>query len=133
MQSKVRTLKNSNPGFWAELTSKRAQDLVSPDDVDQPKDNVKGGLVAVNDDVGVDDSDVTMDVLLESIGGRGIPEGFIITEKGGISLNRNAERLDKKDVTIVQGIGGDVENDETQKGCGKDQKTATQVCCMVKL
>jgi len=35
----------------------------------------------------VDDSNVTMDVLLKSIAGRNIPEGFILTEEGRISSN----------------------------------------------
>ena len=126
-RSKLRTLKNSDPDFWAELTCKRAQDLVPPDDVHQPEDNATSGLVVVDDDVGVDDSDVTMEVLLESMAGRGIPEGFILTEEGGISSNANAEGLDEDDVTIVQGIGGDVEADETQRGRGKRRKTANRL------
>ena len=83
------------------------------------KHNPTSGLVAVDDDVGVDDTDVTIEALPESVAGRGIPEGFILTEEGGMSLNANAEGLDKDDVTIVQGIGGDVEDDKTQRGHGK--------------
>ena len=63
-------------------------------------------------DSNIDDSNVTMDVLLKSIAGRNIPEGFILTEEeGGISSNTNAEGLDKDNVTIIQGVGSNMKDD----------------------
>ena len=130
-RSKLRTLKNSDPEFWAELTCKRAQDLIPPDDVHQPEDNVTSGLFGIDDDVGVDDSDVTMDVLIESIASRrSIPEGFILTEAGGIASNADAEGLDEDNVTTlvttIQGVGGDMGDDE-KRGRGKRRKTANRL------
>ena len=50
MRAKLRQLKETDPEFWKELTSKYAEELASPENVPQPEDDAE--------DLGIqDDSD----------------------------------------------------------------------------
>lgn len=56
MRAKLRQLKETDPEFWKELTSKYAEELAPPENVPQPEDDAE--------DLGtLDDSDVPLKVL----------------------------------------------------------------------
>ena len=117
MRAKLRQLKETDPEFWKELTSKYAEELAPPENVPQPEDDTE--------DLGtLDDSDVPLKVLTRELTAQGTvtqTTGYIISEGGTIVSNSLAEQFEEEDVR-ANTDGGDKE-----LGHGKHLKQANRL------
>ena len=104
MRAKLRQLKETDPEFWKELTSKYIEELAPPENVPQPEDDAE--------DLGtLDDSDVPLKVLTRELTAQGTvtqTTGYIISEGGTIVSNSLAEQFEEEDVW-ANTDGGDKE------------------------
>jgi hypothetical protein len=88
-RSKLRGLRDSDPKFWDELTSKKFEPVVPPENVPQPEDTIL-------EEDGLDDSDVPIQSVIDNIIHKKVPKGYVIVpDHGGIEANADAERFDE--------------------------------------
>jgi len=117
MRAKLRQLKETDPEFWKELTSRYAEELAPPENVPQPEDDAE--------DLGtLDDSDVPLKLLTRELTAQGAVTqtmGYIISEGGAIVSNSLAEQFEEEDVQ-TNTDGGDKE-----RGRGKRIKQANRL------
>jgi hypothetical protein len=95
-RSKLRGLRESDPEFWDELTSKKCEGI-PPEDVPQPEDIAPAQDV----DSGIDDSDVPVQSLVNNILHKKMSKGYTILPDGGIEANAEAERFSDVDEVAV--------------------------------
>jgi hypothetical protein len=96
-RSKLRGLRESDPEFWDELTSKKLGERVPPEDMPQPEDT----LPTPDNDGSLDDSDVPVHSVINNIIHKKVPKGYAILPDGGIEANAEAERFGDADETVV--------------------------------
>ncbi len=94
-RSKLRELRDTDPKFWDELTSKKFEATVPPEDIPQPEDTA---LEDGND--GVDNSDVPIKSVINNIIDKKVPKGYAIIPGGGIEANTEAERFSDVDTAV---------------------------------
>jgi hypothetical protein len=118
MRAKLRQLKETDPEFWKELTSKYAEELAPPENVPQPEDGAE--------DLGtLDDSDVPLKLLTRELTAQGTitqTTGYIISEGGAIVSNSLAEQFEEEENVRTNTDGGDKEH-----GRGKRLKQANRL------
>ena len=101
-RSKLRGLRDSDPNFWDELTSKEFKAVVPPEDVPQPEDMMR------EDDghSGIDDSDVPIRSVVNNIIHKKVSKGYVVApDHGGIEANADAERFYDVDEVIADELG----------------------------
>jgi hypothetical protein len=121
-RAKLRELKQTDPVFWNELTNKRSEDDVPPENIPQPEDDI-----AVDDgEIGqtLDDSDVPLKVLVQKLVGQPRKtKGYVISDDGGIASNVLAEQFEE-----VMVRESDINNGgDKQLGRGKRRKQANRL------
>jgi hypothetical protein len=119
MRAKLRQLKETDPEFWKELTSKYAEELAPPENVPQPEDDVE--------DLGtLDDSDVPLKLLTRELTAQGTvaqATGYTITEGGASVSNSLAERFEEEDVQMK----ADSDSVDKDLGRGKRRKQSNRL------
>ena len=111
MHAKLRQLKETDPEFWKELTSKYAEELAPPENVPQPEDDAE--------DLGIqDDSDVPLKLLTRELTGQGTTQatGYTISEGGAIVSSSLAEQFEEEDVQTK------AESDSVDKDLGRGKR-----------
>lgn len=101
--AKLCELKQTDPSFWNELTTKQSKEDVPAENIAQPED--------VDKDIGhIDDSDVPLEVLVQQLAGRpNTKGGYIVNNGGGLVLNVLAEQFDKVVEAVEEKDGVDKE------------------------
>jgi hypothetical protein len=117
MRAKLRQLKETDPEFWKELTSKYAEELAPPENVPQPEDDAE--------DLGtLDDSDVPLKLLTRELTDQGTvtqTTGYIISEGGAIVSNSLAEQFEEEDVLT------NTDDCDKERGRGKRVKQTNRL------
>ena len=99
VKSKLRSLRDTDPIFWKELTLKDPQEMLPPEDVKQVEDEYNDNLD------NLDDSDVPIGVVIENLVAGVSPQGYVVGDGGGLQAEVDAERFDDKSQLAVAEIG----------------------------
>jgi hypothetical protein len=117
IRSKLRTLRETDPTFWGELTVKETNTTLPPENIPQPEDQeiFDGGL---------DDSDVPIDAVIGNVISEGAPKGYTVSIGGGLEADADAERFEE---CAPKGVDGDGDGGEKELGRGKRRKQANRL------
>jgi hypothetical protein len=99
-RARLQELKDTDPQFWAELTSNQLAKYLPPEDEAQLEDEPN--------DVGdqLDDSDVPISVVVGDIVKDKVPSGYGISSAGGFEAKSAAESIEEEvDVANVEDLG----------------------------
>ena len=113
----LRELKTSNPIFWEELTSTNLEQDLPGGDILQQEDE-RANLTATDN---VNDSDVPITVVIESLIHGSSPAGYKVSGDGGFEAVTAAETFDDDELPDNNGNG------EVELGCGKHQQKSNRL------
>lgn len=107
------SLKDTKISFWEELTSPHSADIPA-EDILQPEDNVADHM---EDEL--DDSEVQLNDLVNSIVANIVPTGYQISSAGGLEAKADAENMDETVETV------DIKSRDKELGHGKHIKQSS--------
>lgn len=87
--AKLRELRETEPEFWMELTTKQSQDCIPAENTLQPED-------LLIDDAGLDDSDIPIGIIVDESIARGghDRDGYKVVDGGAFIADTLAEEFD---------------------------------------
>lgn len=118
-RSSLRSLRETEPTFWKELTAKNNNTILPPENIPQPED-----VEIDNFDGGLDDSDVPIHVAIENIVKEAAPKGYVVVD-GGLEANVDAENFEMG--AQEDSDGKDCDDKELELGRGKRRKRANRL------
>jgi hypothetical protein len=111
---KLRELNQTDPVFWKELTIQKFDDNVPSENIPQLEDDI-----VVDEDIGIDDSDVPLKVLVQELADKPkMTSGYIVSEEGGFISSALAEQFEDEVETEVV---------DKKLGRGKRRKQANRL------
>jgi hypothetical protein len=112
-------MRDTDPEFWEELTTKKKPNVPGTD-VKMPEDNItKPGDI----EHGINDSDLSLEMIVKSIVSGAHPEGFAHHPTGGLMSIADAERLDEPSLKAPVNL----EHVDPDLGHGKHTRTANRL------
>ena len=115
-RSKLRSLRDTDSNFWEELTSQNTIHLPAKDNP-QPEDDPTD----VDPIDELDDSEVQIEDLIESMVMNNVPEGYQVSAAGGLETKAEAESFEE--VQIVK----DADDGDKEIGRGKRVKQSNRL------
>ena len=118
-------MKDSDPEFWKELTSKQPQDLTPDEEEAQPKDDEPIGdnemLMAGND------SNIPFPLIIEAMVNQSCPKGTTMRPDGTLKSGAEAERFeDEVHLEEYSEERVQLQEEASNLGCGKHRKVANK-------
>ena len=119
-------MKDTDPEFWNELTSKRSQDLAPDEEDTQPEDDEPtddNEILAASDD-----SDIPISVVIEAIVKQSCPNGTLMRPDGTLKSGAAAERFEDEDELAddADSEGDRAQEEASELGRGKRRRTANK-------
>ena len=118
-------MKDSDPEFWKELTSKRPQDLAPDEEEAQPEDDE-----LIDDDemlMAGDDSDIPVPLIIEAMVDQSCPRGTVMRPDGTLKSGAEAKRFE--DEVHLEEYGEErvqLQEEASNLGRGKCRKVANK-------
>lgn len=118
MRCELRELRDNDPKFWEELTTKKTQ--VPPESVPQPEDED----MDLEDVEPLDDCNVTLQAVIEEIVKGKVRKGYVKVGGQGFVADTVAEGFDDEPTMVDKPVG---DEGGTELGRGKRRKWANQL------
>jgi len=123
VRSRLRELRNTDPEFWKELTTRQSEDIVPPEHVEQPEDKVSTcDTVDTNDD-----SDVPISAIIGVMLEGSVPSRYSAQDDGGLMCIAVAECAEDVDDSEMSSSDKKHDSAPEDMGRGKRVKTANRL------